>query len=109
MAKSRPLPEHGPLALLAAILAGSPSPPEAAACRSNPVPFEPPDLSESPADHDYRHRTAVAICEACPVLAECRTWAETQRADGMVRGGIRPTVVGRGRPKKKTTTTKGAA
>ncbi len=62
-------------------------------------------------DHARASRTAAAaaICQGCPALAACRAWAATRRADGMVRGGIRPTVVGRGRPKKKTTTTKGAA
>jgi hypothetical protein len=43
--------------------------------------------NEPPERHDPRNRRALAMCEVCPVLAQCREWAlDTGQAYGIAGG-----------------------
>ena len=92
--------DGGPVALLAAILEGTASLPDAACTVAPPGIFDAAAPGEPLVDVRYRHRAALGYCGRCDALDACRTWAQTQPADGMVRAGIPPTFRTIGRPKK---------
>ncbi|WP_068379671.1 WhiB family transcriptional regulator [Rhodococcus sp. EPR-157] len=47
-----------------------------AACIGHANLFDPPGDGEPGTAVDARHRAAARLCWTCPVLDECRTWAE---------------------------------
>ena len=77
--------------LLDALAAATPKL-DGAACRNLWPAFDPPDPDEDPADVDYRHRVALALCEDCPALTPCGAWIASleprQRPAGVVAGRI---------------------
>ena len=61
---------------LAAALSAPPTL-DGAACIGRWSLFDPQHDHEPAADTTRRHRTALRICQACPVLAACHRWAAT--------------------------------
>ncbi|MBU3749819.1 MAG: hypothetical protein FGM52_05110 [Mycobacterium sp.] len=65
-----------------------------ARCRGRHALFD-PQRPEEPADvAAARHRQALALCDACPALPGCRTWAAAlpirKRPYGVIAGQLRP-------------------
>lgn len=89
--------EAGLFAVLAEVLRELPKLPDPA-CAGRPELFDPAGEGEPASQVRTRHAAAVAICQGCACLTECRSWAETQRSEGGVVGGQLP--VTPGRPKK---------
>lgn len=89
--------EAGEVALLVAILEQMPRLSEAN-CVGSPALFDPRGRWEEAEDADCRHAAALQLCRCCPVLAECRQWADGQQdlAHGVI-GGRRPKPPGRPR------------
>lgn len=76
--------------LLVEILTGRPRL-DGAACDGRAELFDPADDDEHPDAVSYRQLAAQKIClYACPVLDDCRAWAENERARGRVLGGQVP-------------------
>lgn len=86
-----PLDPQGVGRLLARVLADTPRL-AGAACVGLWEAFDSPHPGEEPADADYRHRTALALCRRCPVLDACAAWAAglrgRDRPDGIIAGQI---------------------
>ncbi|MDJ0359703.1 WhiB family transcriptional regulator [Rhodococcus sp. H29-C3] len=62
-----------------------------AACAGSPELFDPAEPDEHPDSVGYRHLAAQKTClYACPVLDECRAWAETEKGRGRVLAGLIP-------------------
>lgn len=78
------------LALLAAILDGVPSLPDAV-CPDWPLIFEACNTTD-PETRDYSIATALRICRSCPALASCSAWFESlapqERPSGVIAGRI---------------------
>lgn len=66
----RPGAGGGWLALVAQIIEGSPKL-DGARCAELPGMFDARDVGESRSSVEERHRLAVGLCHACPVLAAC--------------------------------------
>lgn len=78
------------MAVLLAILRGLPRL-DGAACVGRADLFDPAVEDEHPDAVSYRHLAAQKVCRyACPVLAECQQWAETEKSHGSVLAGLIP-------------------
>lgn len=66
-----------------------------AACASSPVSFEMPPGDPRAPGHKAQVAAAKAVCEACPVIDECRRSAVGPRGGdlfpGMIVAGLTPT------------------
>jgi len=78
------------LELLARIVRGMPNLADAA-CRGRHELFD-ADESADPDEAAERHARAVALCQRCPALAECRSWVDNlpppRRPSGVVAGRL---------------------
>ncbi|WP_434158797.1 WhiB family transcriptional regulator [Rhodococcus sp. BGS-1C] len=64
---------------------------DGAACAGRAELFDPAEDDEHPDSVSFRHLAAQKVClYACPVLDECRAWAETEKPRGAVLGGLIP-------------------
>ena len=59
-----------------------------AACRGKEAIFFEPDRQEPREEREYRERTAIAMCEACPNAAACLTGALERREGWGIWGGV---------------------
>ena len=70
---------------------------DGAACAGRPRLFDERDTSAEPPEPEHaareRHREALAICQRCPALEQCRAWVASLRArdvpPGVTAGTIR--------------------
>ncbi|NMO03126.1 transcriptional regulator [Gordonia sp. TBRC 11910] len=88
--KDRDLLLDGWIACLVRVVDGLPKL-TGAACRDRPDLFEAARVGETVEEVETRQIEAEMLCAACPVLANCRTWAQGERSDvGHVIAGVRP-------------------
>jgi hypothetical protein len=63
-----------------------------AACRGKWALFDPAEPTETADETRNRHQAALAACQSCPALAECKQWIESlkprHRPLGVVAGRI---------------------
>ena len=96
---TKPAPDQ--IALLARILENTPRLPDAA-CIGQHHLFDPATDGEPTAEAHRRHRLASQLCEECPVLTECRQWADDQKAyPGVLAGRVPTPTRPQGRPTTK--------
>lgn len=89
--------EPGVISLLAGIFTDLPLLPGARCIGSGDL-FDPRANGESVQAAQYRHNQAAALCAQCCVLADCRSWADTQPGQrSAVIGGRLPDQPGRPR------------
>lgn len=76
---------------LLAALAGGPKL-DGANCVGMWTAFDPAEPGETAEETAYRHGAAIALCEACNALQECRDWSDSlppgQRPRGIIAGRL---------------------
>lgn len=72
-----------------------------AACVGRSALFDAAALDEDLDELEYRHETARRLCQACPVLDRCTSWADEQPATDMVLAARIPSKTSRPRKPRK--------